>query len=397
MRALDMPDALPDGSKLLHIGMPKTGTTALQTAVHEARPALEEHGAHNVSTFARHELKVALRAAGTLPAYEGSKGSRRWPELAADFRASTARVTFWSSEALSQAKPDRIRYLADELGPDLHILVTLRPMAPLLVSQWQETLRRRGVEPLEAWLRKTFDAVRPDGEVAVDWERVMPTMHRFSPPRVLREWGEVFGEDRIIFQVADPVDRQHGLRVFEALLGVPELLAQPALDNASLPWPEAEMLRSFNLAYTERGGDHATWMHTMGTLARTGLRELTTRTTPHPIRAPRWAAERSNAYADVWIEGIRASGAAVVGDLEHLRVDPDDFPESLVTPTEVSVETAGLLMDVGVAACLEWGAEEQEKALRRAGRQRSLEGHTAAELAAELRRRVKARLRRRGK
>ena len=37
---------LPDGSRLLHIGPHKTGTTTVQAALHQSRAALAEHGVH---------------------------------------------------------------------------------------------------------------------------------------------------------------------------------------------------------------------------------------------------------------------------------------------------------------------------------------------------------------
>ena len=57
MRRVDLPDALPDGSRFIHIGLPKTGTTALQGALDRARPELERLGAHNVNR-GRHEMRV---------------------------------------------------------------------------------------------------------------------------------------------------------------------------------------------------------------------------------------------------------------------------------------------------------------------------------------------------
>ena len=51
----------------------------------------------------------------------------------------------------------------------------------------------------------------------------------------------------------DPVDRLHNLRVFERLMGVPEVLRLVPEGNASLPYPEAEMLRYFNRAWTDHG------------------------------------------------------------------------------------------------------------------------------------------------
>jgi hypothetical protein len=389
MRLVDLPDALPDGGRLLHIGMPKTGTTALQGALHNARPKLEELGVHN-SGRGRHEMKTALVAAGTLPDYWDDRADweARWDALSADFASSDARVTFWSSESLSQATPDRIRHIADRLGADTRIVLTLRPLAPLLVSQWQEVLRRRGTEPLEEWLRKHFDSVRPDGTVVAEWERVMPQIHRFSLRRVIEQWGPVFGEENIVLVVPAPGDRLGNFRVFESLMGVPEILEPPVMDNASLPFPEAEMLRAFNNVYTDRGGEHPTWMFAVGNIARPRLRSLAGRATPYGITAPRWAAERGNEYTADWIAAVRESDVTVVGDLDHLLVDPARFPESVDAPTEVSVATAGELMDIAFAAALELGTRQGA-----AGRP-DLSSYGGRELLREAARRARRRLRR---
>ncbi len=385
MCSADSASPLPDGSGMIHIGMPKTGTTALQAALHQARPRLRELGVRNVGR-GRHEMKTALTAAGTLAPYWEDRWQDRWQELADSFRTSTARCTIWSSETLTQAGPERIQHIADQLGPDVHVVLTLRPLAPLLASQWQEVLRRRGTDSLDAWLRRHFDSVVVDGTVNTSWTRVMPELHRFSLRRVVKEWGRVFGEEHLTFVVSDPNERTSNLRVFEGLMGVPKgTLALQDLDNSSLPYPEAEMLRQFNIAYTERGGDHPTYEFTVGRSGKLGLRQLQD-LTPYPIRTPRWAAQKANEYTENWIAAVEDSDATVIGDLGHLLVDPADFPEVAAPPESVSVDSAGQIADIFYRSGLEYDASPATDGP-------SLDAYSGRMLVREVGRRVRRRLR----
>ncbi|WP_408897872.1 hypothetical protein ACJ5H2_01910 [Nocardioides sp. R1-1] len=340
--------ALPDGAKVLHIGMPKTGTTAVQHALWRAREQLAAHGVHNVSR-GPHERDVALTAVGSAREHHQPR-PERWAALAADFRTSTARRTVWSSEALSLASAERVAHLRAELGP-AYVVTTLRALAPQLASRWQQGVRRGATVPLDDWLH---DRLGDPGEEP-DFERPHvrgDAVRRSDPRRVVHAWGRAFGEDRLVFVVLDPTDRDALLRRFEALLGVPRLLEPVPSTNASLPWPEAEALRHLARAFHDSGGERRDWMATIGDPGRTSLQEVVDAAPRSPIPVPRWAAERANEHTAAWVAGLRASGATIVGDVAHLFVDAEGRPEELEPPTRVDVASAGRLMDACFRAAL---------------------------------------------
>ncbi|MBS4752044.1 hypothetical protein KG112_04385 [Nocardioides sp. zg-ZUI104] len=385
---LDAVPVLPDGGRLLHIGLPKTGTTALQAALWNTRDELEARGAHNVSR-GQHERRVALTATGEVPSY-WAPAEARWAELALEFRTCPSRVTFWSSESLSTASPQRIAYLAEQLGDRAHIVTTLRALAPQLSSRWQQGLRRGNTAGLETWLRQRFAEVGVDGTVHATGPAEHLVLHRFSPRRILEQWGAVYGEENLVFVIPAPNDRDGVLRVFERLLGVPAgLLQAPAGSNRSLPFPEAELLRRFAAHYARAGGDRDTWMRTAGDLRRVGLQDIADGATPYPITVPRWAAEQANEYAHAWGEALAASAATVVGDVRHLLVDPERFPDQAAVPAQVDLDSAGRMLDELFRVAL----TEPPPDATPSGR--TLEDAGGRELARELARRVRRRLRRR--
>lgn len=383
--------SLPDGARLLHIGMPKTGTTALQHSLWAARAELEARGAHNVSRRA-HERKVAITAAGDVRSYWPAE-HERWQELAREFRTSTARATFWSSESLSLAVPDRIRGLREELGPS-YVVTTIRALAPQLGSLWQQGLRRAERLSLEDWLRVRF-AEEPPGGVGSGYVPGQ-ALRRLNPRRVLEDWGTVFGEDKLVFVVLDPTDHHRLLRTFEGLLGVPELLELSPSRNRSLPMPEAETLRHFATAYHEHGGDHDAWMATAGDTRRLRLRPVVeAMPREHPIRLPRWAAERANEYAADWIEALESSGAQVLGDVRHLLTDPAGYPEEVEVPEVVDTASAGRMMDAYFRVGLKLPSPVTPPAApAAAGPGPGLAGVGGRAIVAELRRRALRRIRR---
>ena len=146
-----------------------------------------------------------------------------------------------SSEFLAHAHPDGIRRLVDDLDPArVRVAVTLRPLARILASQWQQNVQAGRTTSFDDWLDALFN--RPDGK------RGAAIWHRHRHDRLIARWAEVVGVDRVTVVVVDDRDHAQVLRAFEALLGLRPgtLELQASLANRSLTLAEVEALRAFN-------------------------------------------------------------------------------------------------------------------------------------------------------
>ncbi len=108
----------PEGTRLLHIGPPKTGTTSLQAAFWAARDEAMAQGVRYAGT-SRHSTRAVLAVTGrrTLDRQHAVPPISHWETLLArDRRGEEARVVL-SSEGFSYAQPDKIERVVGDLDP----------------------------------------------------------------------------------------------------------------------------------------------------------------------------------------------------------------------------------------------------------------------------------------
>jgi len=82
--------------------------------------------------------------------------TKYWDRLVRRTRAS-ADTVFISSEFLCEADRPTIRRIADELADgDVRAVLTLRPLARILPSAWQQYLKSGHELPYQRWLKFTW-------------------------------------------------------------------------------------------------------------------------------------------------------------------------------------------------------------------------------------------------
>jgi len=357
---------LDTGEVLLHVGPPKTGTTALQHSMAQARPQLKAQGVlYPGKRFSHWTASCsALGIATTAHPADPPVAPEVWQKFIARVARRKDRAVV-SSEQFADADPALATRIVDDLGGPgaVRVLLTLRPLALILPSSWQQSLKSgapkplpgplrhaksRVVKPYEQWLQETLK-----GKNATFWGR-------FDYAGLLDRWAQVVGADRIAVIVVDSADPLRILRDAEQVIGLaPGTLERVTTKtNRSLTYEEAALVRQWLVELERRAPMPTEQYHQW--IRRGALWGLVDGRQPgvdeHSIRTPAWALEEIDARTAAMTAVIRASGAAVYGDLDDLVVpaapSADAAGEVNTVPVDVAIQ---LLMGLATMAAKDAG------------------------------------------
>ena len=370
--------ALPADAIALHIGVHKTGTTALQWALADARDELRAVGVrYPGQRKAHHGSALAMLGKSWGWRTQGGEVPRTavFDRLAAETAAHPGRVIV-SSEHFCESDDETAARVVSGLGAErVHVVITLRSLASLLPSSWQQYLKYGVRATYPDWLENTF---QPPSE-----KTISPSFWKRNDHGALVErWAACVGPDRVRVIVLEDVDRSAMFRSFAQLLGIDESILLTRMDltsNRSMTAQEAELLRRVNVDVRNR----LSWGE-YETLVRNGVaRGVVEGRTPGPheprLITPDWALDAAAERGRVAAERIAASGVTVVGDLDLLGRRPASVPPPATDSLDV--------VPMAVAARALTGA-----VLAAQGEQTTRE--MAADLARRIRSDVRARFRR---
>ncbi len=332
--------ALADDAVLLHVGVHKTGTTAIQAALADARPELVKAGvvypgrkkAHHRSAMA-----VTQRTWG----WKGNGGEVVDPAvyewLVKQVHRHRSRVAV-SSEFFCEGDADVARKVVEDLGAQrVHVVITLRNLGRLLPSSWQQYLKYGLEADYERWLGNVFDA---NGKMTPSFWR------RNDHGAVVERWAAAAGAQNVSVLVLEDVDLSAQFRTFAQLLGVPEdlLVSRMSLtSNRSMTAPEADLLLRLN-SHVKR---EITWDEYVKYVRRgvaLGMVENREPGADEPrLHTPDWALDAAAEHGRTHAAAIAGTGVRVLGDLDLLAqrvtsVGPGDDAGSAVIATEAAVQ-----------------------------------------------------------
>jgi len=325
----------------LHVGLPKTATTYLQTILWGNRDALENQGVRLPGASRREHLWASRVIREDPPFLEKASKHQRgaWDRLRADAARWDA-TALVSHEFFAAASAEQAARMVSDLAPaEPHLVLTGREPLGLFTASWQESIKNRDTTPMADYAR-TESA---DSTAVWNWRTL--DIHR-----VLERWSPAFPPERVhVLPLPGPdAPRREIWDRFARLIGVdPDSVdLTQSFPNASMGVVEAETLRRIN----HHLGDFSSAID-RGTYIRTFLADE--RLVPRE-GDPFWPDEERIAEirqrGRAAVDYVTAQGFHVIGELDSLLV-PDEpgrrrVPESVTDGevAEVAVELAARML-----------------------------------------------------
>ena len=326
-------DALEAGTRLIHIGPQKTGTTSIQLALFGMRQELEELGVYYPK--GSHRRRRAAFSLGLPDGLRSGSPIEPWQRLVKEVaRAGDARVCVSNEDFARASDPAVIEQIVRELGGGhpVHVVLVARRLDLFLPSQWQERVKGRVRLSWEDWLGVIL------GEDDTEWEhRNVWLGHDLAG--LARRWLEHVEPSQLTVVVTDEQDRTQQTRVFEQLLGLPPgtVRSDPTKSNRSLTLAETELVRAINVMWARAGWSHESYR----ALVAKGfvlplVRQSPTGSGPRSAVLPDWAHARVRELSDRRVEELSALPSRIIGDLGQLLV-PAREPLGEQEPVELAV------------------------------------------------------------
>lgn len=318
----------------LHIGLPKTATSYLQTILWSSRDQLRERGVV-VPGAERRDHLWASRTVREDHHQERAPERHRtaWARLCTELAGATG-TGLLSHEFFAAASAAQARAAVASLPTDdVHVVVTAREPLGLFTASWQESLKNGATTPMPEYAR------RESRRSTAIWN-----WRTLDLRLVLERWSGAVPPERIHVLVLDPgAPRDDVWHRFAGIVGFPTegIDLSGSFPNTSMGVAEAETLRRVNGSLEGFGSafDRGVWIRTFLADERLVPRGGD-RFWPEPDQV-----EECRQRAEAAIEHLRSAPYDVVGDVEHLRVPAELEPRRRATSVTEG-EVAAVAVDL---------------------------------------------------
>jgi hypothetical protein len=307
---------------VIHIGPPKTGSTTLQDALRDNRDDLKRAGIRYAGSGTQSSA-AAMWATRRKDRTTGRQvPASAWKQLLKEINDSIESTVVVSSEWFAAATSAQIRTISQELpGAEYQIVIALRSLDRILPSRWRQNVIEGATYSFTEWLELIFSPnTNPYGTRF--W-------HQHRHDELVQRWGEVFGQRAITAICVDDADPDRLLRHMESLIGAVEgaLGTRRHVRNVSLDGVTVEGIRRFNVLAEEYGVPPELRYLAVTRGAVPQIEQHVQSDGSTAGRVPAQYADRCVAESTRIVEGLRASGATILGTLDALIVDRNRFEQ----------------------------------------------------------------------
>ena len=345
-------EVLPARTRVLHVGLVKTGTTSLQTAASSRRGLLLRHGVRYPGKRYNHR-QAAMALSRRTGQHQATPDE--WDELMAEVNQDHQRRILISNEFIAGWDTAVARRFVEELGTTrTHIVFTVRSFASLLPSLWQQYVKTGYPHDLEHFLSRVL-ADRPNPA------ELPPNFDRNDQGLVVSRWADIVGPENVTVIVVDKTEPKRISTSFEAMLGLPPGTLSTGEQggsavNRSLSNEEASLLLSVNqlLEPYRVAEEDLIRVLRRGATGRM-LEERPPATRQTQLTLPPWAAEPAAARGREHAHVIATSHVRVIGNLDELGHHPGTTDGGWIMPDMVSTELAAQAVVGALSAGLHRG------------------------------------------
>ena len=334
---------MPQKQLILHVGFHKAGTSALQESFAEQRQELQAADVlyPSIGRKAHHRIAWALtqRAWGWKKRGGEVTPFKHFSKMASLINRSNSPKIVLSSEFFSELAAEQIQKIASGIRDrEVKILFTLRPLAKLLGSSYQQYLKYGTKADYVEWLHSVLD------EPGVS--KINPTFwQRHMHGDVVSKWVEAFGKEKVSVLIVDEARPEFLYESLNEYLGLAPGFLKPQItgSNRSLSLEEVSLLLELNRQFPKE----REWNEYLVFIRNGYIRQLTDHVPlkegSKKLLTPKWAVDKANQLATESKKKIKDLGVKVYGDIETLdsATVPEGEPEY---SSSIDIETVAQAM-----------------------------------------------------
>ena len=334
----------------LHVGFHKTGTTAIQEALFTHSDQLRILGIDYATKKGKANHREAWALSERYWGWKKRGGEQtsivEWQKRVKNLKAQKIDSVV-SSEFFSEINDDQLNLMANDLKDfDVEIIFTIRPLAKLLGSSYQQYLKYGIKASYEEWLEDIFHNSEKPKFTPTFWKR-----HRHE--EVMSRWANAFGNQKIHLVVVDESEPDLLYDSFNKILKLPAGTLKEVKglgSNRSLNYPEIALLLAINKAFPK---DRA-WSDYEVFIREGSIRHLTNQIQlaglGTKLLTPQWAVDEAAKLSSNSIAKINDLGIIIYGDLNKLS--------STEIPIGTNGEISEISIDIAVNALLAFEKSE---------------------------------------